>query len=335
MPTDTEELRVAWSALAGQMVEDGWMTISLGGAGPRFRAGIHYPDGTETLLVGFNGCALPKRSDLPVGQGFVVSAIPEAAGSGFSEWIGVTRQPNAPDDMFTQMAADIVGSIVSHSNQSESWLLGLLLARIRAWQDFMRPPRAGILSAEAEIGLVGELSMLSELIRQGGDIASVVDAWQGPSGSLQDFLFAMHGIEVKSTLSANGFPAAISSVEQLDSALGRAVFLAAVRLCIQQNGLTLPALVAGVREQLSGDAIALGKFELQLLQVGYLDAAADEYLRSFAVVEMRIFPVDDSFPKLVRSRLDPVIRAAEYVLDLDLVSASPITPADLPFHGVI
>ncbi|MBD8699012.1 PD-(D/E)XK motif protein [Sphingomonas sp. CFBP 13714] len=334
VPTDTEELRLAWSALAGQDVADGWVTIPLGGAGPRFRAGIHYPGGYETLLVGFSGITMPKRADLPAGRGFTVSAVPEAAGSSFTQWIGVSRQPNAPDDMFTQMAADIVGSLAVHAGRAESWLFGLLLARIRAWQDFMRSPRAGILSAEAELGLAGELIMIEALVAAGADAGSVVDAWQGPARSLQDFLFAVHGLEVKTSLSVNGFPASISSLEQLDAALGRVVLLAAVRLCIQQTGRKLPEIVAECRALLDAHTVSINAFELQLLNAGYFDSVSAEYVRAFEVVDIRIFPVDDLFPGLMRSLTKPEIRSAEYVLDLDLVSVPSITVADLTSHGV-
>lgn len=334
MPTDTDELRLAWSALAGQSDGEGWMTIPLGGAGPRFRAGIRYPSGYETLLVGFSGIAMPKRADLPAGRGFTVSGVPEAEGNGFTQWIGVSRQPNAPDDMFTQMAADIVGSLASHAGRAESWLFGLLLARIRAWQDFMRPPRAGILSAEAELGLAGELTMFEMLIGAGADVGSVVDAWQGPAKSLQDFLFPVHGLEVKTSLSVNGFPASISSLEQLDAAQGRVVLLAAVRLCIQQTGRTLPEIVTHCRALLTTHTVSLNAFELQLLNAGYFDSASAEYARTFALVDIRVFPVDDAFPGLMRSLMRPEIRSAEYVLDLDLINVPAITVADLSSHGV-
>ena len=332
--TDTEELRLAWTALAGQDVADGWMTIPLGGAGPRFRAGIHYPGGYETLLVGFSGITTPKRADLPAGRGFTVSAVPEAAGNGFTQWIGVSRQPNAPDDMFTQMAADIVGSLAAHAGRAESWLFGLLLARIRAWQEFMRLPRAGILSPEAELGLAGELIMLEALVGAGADAGSVVDAWQGPARSLQDFLFAVHGLEVKTSLSVNGFPASINSLEQLDGAQGRVVLLAAVRLCIQQTGRTLPEIVTCCRALLLLLTVSHNAFELQLLNAGYFDSVSAEYLRTFDLVDIRIFPIDDAFPGILRSLTRPEIRSAEYVLDLDLVSLPSITVADLTSHGV-
>lgn len=333
--TDAGELRLAWSALAGQGTSDGWMTIALGRAGLRFRAGVVWPGGHETLLVGFNGIAQPRKADLPEGGGFLVQTVPEASGNGFDRWIGVTRQAGAPLDLFEQMAADIISSLSGHPDRGEVWLLGLLLARIRAWQDFMRRPRNGVLAPEAELGLAGELVVLEGLLAAGVEPRRAVDAWQGPSGGLQDFLADVHGLEVKTTLSVNGFPARISSLEQLDDSQGRPVLLAGVRLCLQAGGRTLPDIVEALRAQLAPVAPAQSTLELQLLKAGFFDVFAPDYVRRFDLVDIRVFAVDDAFPRLARSEVRPEIRAAEYEIDLDLVT-TPATTLDhaLSAHGV-
>ncbi|WP_374275841.1 PD-(D/E)XK motif protein [Brevundimonas sp.] len=332
--TDTGELRLAWSALAGQDAGDGWRTISLG-SGARFRAGIVNPGSHQTLLVGFNDITPPRRADLPEGGGFVVRPVDEAAGNGFTHWMGVTRQAGAPEDLFTQMTADIIASIGEHPERSEVWLLTLMLARIRAWQDFMRRPRTGVLTPEAELGLAGELAVLEGIIAAGTDPVRAVDAWQGPSGSLHDFLADTYGLEVKSTLSVNGFPARISSLEQLDESQGRAVLLAAVRFCLQADGRTLTEIVAALRTAVADFPQARSALDLQLLRAGWFDAVAAEYVRRFALVNIRLFPVGEDFPRLARATVRPEIRAAEYELDLDLVGLPAVPLADaLAAHGV-
>jgi len=332
--TDTEELRLAWAALAGQDVSDGWRTINLG-SGPRFRAGVVHPGGHQTLLVGFDGITPPRKADLPEGGGFLVQLVPEAAGNSFSHWFGVTRQAGAAEDLFVQMTADIIASIREHQGRSELWLFTLMLARIRAWQDFMRRPRTGVLLPESELGLAGELVVLEGLLDAGVAPVQAVDAWQGPSGGLQDFLTDRYGLEVKTTLSVNGFPARISSLEQLDETQGRLVLLAAVRLCLQADGRTLPEIVVSLRARLADAAVAQSVMELQLLKGGYLDTVAAEYVRRFDLVNIRVFPVEEDFPRLARSMIRTEVRAAEYELDLDLVT-TPAVPlaAALTAYGV-
>jgi hypothetical protein len=146
----------------------------------------------------------------------------------------------------------------------------------------------------------------------------------------------MHGLEIKASLAAGAFPARISSLEQLDDAHGRVILLAAVRLCIQAEGRTLSAIIAALRSRIaSAPGSTSGLFDMRLLQAGYFDAVADDYVRPFGLVDIRVFEMDDRFPRLVRSTVRPEIRSAEYELDLDLVAApSESLPAALLRHGV-
>lgn len=323
MLTDTEELELAWRALGGQDRETGRVTVPLGAGSGRFRAGIAYPSGEETLLVGFNLDPMPRKADLPEASGFRVETSSEAFDPQWSRWLGLTRQEGAGKDLFAQMAADVVSAVMSAGDRSDAALLAVMLSRVKAWQEFMRRPRSGVLSPEEEAGLFGELVVLQRLVEHGGAVAPVIDAWVGPARGLQDFQSATLGLEVKSTLSVAGFPARISSLEQLDPLAGRPVLLAAVRLCLKEDGLSLPGLVEEVRTLASGQPRAAGALERLLMLAGYHDEAAASYVRRFGCVEIRVFDVDADFPRLVRSEMRPEIRAATYDIDIDLVKAAP------------
>ncbi|WP_421445062.1 PD-(D/E)XK motif protein [Agrobacterium tumefaciens] len=327
MLTDTDELETAWRALAGQTADKGWLTVALGHSSPRFRGGIVFPEGGETLLVGFNVGSELRKADLPEGTGFRVEISKESFSAGFSTWLCLTRQSGAGRDLFVQMAADIVSALSRATTQSDSWLLTLMLARIRAWQEFMRKPRADLLRPEEELGLFGELTFMREAIAGGAAVADVVHAWNGPSRSLQDFQTAVIGVEVKATLSANSFSAHISSLEQLDGMRERAVLLAAIRFSLQDEGQTLPELVVVVR-QLAADRGLLSTLNRTLMLSGFVDEASELYKRRFVPLDIRVFEVNETFPALVRSRTSPEIRAAEYEIDLDLVACVPLTLGD-------
>ena len=75
------------------------------------------------------------------------------------------------------------------------------------------------LSQEAEVGLFGEMVVLKALLEAGVPVEVVLNAWQGPLDGLHDFLIGSGAIEVKTTLSTNGFPATVNSLEQLDESL--------------------------------------------------------------------------------------------------------------------
>jgi len=298
--------------------------VALGNSNPRFRGGIVFPEEGETLAVGFNLDAPRAGLDLPEGAGFRVEIAGESPAPGFSTWLCLVRHAGGSRDLFSQMAADVVAALSTAQTSSESWLLSLMLARIRAWQDFMRKPKADHLSPEEELGLIGELSFLLKALDSGASRERMVHSWVGPYGGLQDFQSETLGIEVKSTTSVTGFPARISSLEQLDGLAKRAILLAALRFSQQLSGHTLPELVGKLRNRIvPGHALAL-VFERGLLLAGYDDTAADNYTRRLLLTDLHVFEVDAGFPCLRRSTVSPAIRAAIYDIDLDLANGAMV-----------
>jgi hypothetical protein len=221
------------------------------------------------------------------------------------------------------MAADVAGIISNAGAAPEQALLTLTLNRIRAWQEFMSRPRSGRLTAEEELGLVGELFVLLRLVSAGFPPPSVLKAWEGPARGIHDFRTPNAAIEVKATLAATGFPAQISSLEQLDQSDCKRILLTAVRLCLHGDGKTLPTLVLDVRNTIRPAIGALAQFERALLLSGYLDDEADHYTRKFAMVDIRTFEISNKFPCLTRSNTSPEIRSAKYEIDIDLVKEQP------------
>lgn len=323
MLTEAEELEIAWRALSGQSHPTGRFTLPVGSAGTRIRAGVLYPAEMETLLVGFDLQDLPSGDALPEGCGFRIERTTDNYDPAWAGWLCLTRQDSAGRDMFALMAADIVSSVAAAANRPDTAVLITMLSRIRAWQDFMRDPGRGRLSQEEEVGLFGELTVLHNLVSHGGNVAGVVDSWVGPARGLQDFQGDNFALEVKSTISPVGFPARISSLDQLDPAAGRAVMLAAVRLDANGNGTTLPVLVERTRDLAAQMPRTSGALERMLMLAGYNDGAAASYTRKFECVEIKIFDADENFPRLIRSEMRPEIRDASYEIDLDLLKTEP------------
>jgi hypothetical protein len=132
---------------------------------------------------------------------------------------------------------------------------------------------------------------------------------------------------VKTTLSVGGFPATISSLEQLDDSVRQPLFLAAIRLHLDAEGATLPGMADVIREMLSSDPAALELFDVRLMQAGLLRTMAQRYSRCFSHLSTVMLPVRDDFPRLTRANVDPAIRRARYEIDLALVSVQGV---DLP-----
>jgi hypothetical protein len=322
---DAESLRQAWRALAGNGGREGWRTIPIELSAPcRLLAGRHCPGNEEAILVGFRGVKLPPDAHLPQGHGFsVAKPVGDTLGK-LHAWVALSRNPAGSLDLFAMMAADVVRLLDGCGNVGGERLFPLFLSRIRAWQDFMERGRDGVLSQEAEVGLVGEMIVLKALLVAGVSARVALNAWQGPLDGLQDFLIGSGAIEVKTTLSANGFPATVNSLEQLDEALKQPLFVAAVRLTLGDGGRTLPEFASEVGNLLRSEPVACGTFESRLVQAGYLQALADRYVRRFSHFGTAILPVEGDFPRLTRLNVGSAIRRARYEIDLDLAGANDV-----------
>lgn len=173
------------------------------------------------------------------------------------------------------------------------------------------------LSPEAEIGLVGELTVLSAIIGAGVPPALAVGSWVGPLNGLQDFELGTGALEVKTTLSATGFPAKVGSLDQLDDRLRQPLFVVGIRLQQLENGRTLPNFVEVLHQVFEGDGEAQGLFADRLLAAGYLDLHADRYSRKFEQVGLRVLAVAGDFPRLTSGTVPVGILKAIYEFDLE------------------
>jgi hypothetical protein len=323
--TDAESLRQAWRALSCNGGGEGWRTIPIELDAPcRLLAGRHCPGDEEAIIVGFRGVRLPPDSHLPQGHGFGVAKPSGEALGGSHAWLALSRKVAGGIDLFAMMAGDVVRLLEGCAGVGEERLFQLFLSRIRAWQDFMERGRDGVLGQEAEVGLFGEMVVLKSLIDGGVPATVALDAWQGPLDGLQDFLVGSGAIEVKTTLSANGFPATVNSLEQLDETLRQPLYVAGVRLTLGDRGMTLPEFADSIRTSLGDQPTALGMFESRLVQAGYLQALADKYVRRFSHCRTAVLPVEGEFPRLTRMTVGAGVRKARYEVDLDLSGADDV-----------
>lgn len=320
-----EELLAAWRALAGNPGAEGWSTIPVAHGGPcRLLAGRRFPGNEEALLVGFASVWVPPADQLPQGHGFLVSRAAFGEDGSNHIWIALCRQSAGSLDLFAMMADDVVSTLEGFRDADDERLFHIFLARIRAWQDFMRRGGNCVLGAEAEVGLFGELELLRDLVLAGLPATVAVEAWQGPLDGVQDFALGTGAIEVKSTVSPNSFPATVGSLDQLDDSLTRPLFLAGVRLTLTATGRTLPEQVCELRDLIREELAALGSFDSRLLHAGFLEAAAEHYTRRFSRAGGKVLQVSDDFPRLTRANVAIEIRRANYEIDLDLVTTRDV-----------
>ena len=323
LQSDEADLVAAWRALAGQRAAPGWSSIPVGPPAGRFRAGVMHPGNAEALLVGFGQIRRPSLAQLPKGRGFAVTALEPGTDAARPYWLVLCREAAGSRELFARMAVDVVRAVSAADEAEEAAVFQLFLSRIRAWQNFMQRPDDGLLDRESQIGLIGELITLEEILNHLPDPVAVVDAWQGPLDGVQDFALGHGAIEVKATTSPTGFPAKISSLEQLDQTVRSPVILAAIRLNTLAAGLTLPGWIDRLRARL-GVGPSRAPFENRLLQAGYSDGNQDAYTVAFGSGGAHLMVLDEAFPCLVRSTVPAAILRATYEIDLDQTSAQVI-----------
>lgn len=316
---EDDELTAAWRALEGADATPGWRTIPVAlGSAFTTLAARRFPENEEALLVAFDSSRSVGPRALPQGMGFQVTEL-HGIGGRDCLWIGLSRHSAGKRDLFARMVRDVVSTLGELPASSTLSGLECFLARIRAWQDFMRNNERGLLDREEELGLFGELLVLEAILDAGLNPTTALLSWRGPAGGLHDFAFQGGAIEVKSTSAADGFAARIGSLDQLDDREVAPLFLTGIRLRADPAGETLPRRIGRVRERLASSPEARILFDSALLHVGYLDTQEGLFTHAFSHASTRVLPVLGDFPRLTRATVPSQVRSARYELDLDLI----------------
>lgn len=184
------------------------------------------------------------------------------------------------------------------------------------------------LSEEQQIGLVGELLLVSNLLDE-HDEADVVEWWLGPLAEQHDFAFPTLDAEVKTTL-ADARRHRISGVGQLEPNPGRDLWLVSIQITRAggADGFSLTGLVSKLKERL---VVARDRFIQHLTRVGWHDDAADLYYARYLLRSTpQAYLVDEDFPAVTSGRLRASVPHAELVSDLvyrvDLTTRTPADP---------
>jgi len=292
-----DEIQLAWNSIQTAQGTSGWNTVAVLPNHPgRFRAGRNFPNQCEALLAGFRKSEISRNEKLPEGLGFHVTRV-NSEQDGLV-WLALTRSPNGNLELFSTMVSDVLQAVLATGTGDHSRELRAFLGRIRAWQEFMRKG-AVPLSAENEVGLVGEL------------------AWRGPLDGLRDFELGFGAIEVKTTIASAGMVAKIGSLEQLDDTNCKPIFLGAVKYALTESGQTLPEKISAIRTRLESHPITLSEFDDRVLAAGYMTAHAYQYHRRFSLRELAMLEVGENFPRLMHGNVTPGVISARYEINIE------------------
>jgi hypothetical protein len=183
---------------------------------------------------------------------------------------------------------------------------------LRAWRQLFSEAEG--LSEDQELGLLGELWFLRELVRVHGP--AIIHSWTGPRREAHDFRIRSSEFEVKSSRT-DDHTHTISGLSQLVASVGCVLHVASIAYALAGPGAgeTLIDAVAETRS-LFVDTAQQDDLE-HLLKLVYRDPDADLYrtrwqLRGFP----RLVRVDAAFPRLTPALLDGLGPMRERIVDV-------------------
>jgi hypothetical protein len=207
-------------------------------------------------------------------------------------------------------------------------------AALEAFREVLAAVRG--LSEEAEIGLFGELLLLSHLL-QTIDPAAAIAAWRGPSAEEHDFGLHALDLEVKTTTSESRLHW-VNSLTQLKPTPGRPLFLGSLQLTAAGAGGHALIDIVARTEARTPEALREA-LRIKLSDVGWREDGASADARRFRFrTRPQFYLVASDFPsltpeKIAAADLSPSIVQVRYMIDLSNVPPASPAPAPLAAFG--
>ena len=222
---------------------------------------------------------------------------------------------------FRIFCEDCVDNVKSQSTNETDTILKALESVVNKWVELFGDNKKKKLSKSAEIGLVGELLIMKQVMMTAISPTDSVLSWTGPKRHEQDFSFNSNLIEVKCQLASKDKAFVISSLEQLDDISGQ-IFITHIgvspTLVNSIGSFSLPSLVDEIINSFAGDKYTIETFLGYLELVGYQhngDVIFDNYVENF----MNVFKLTDNFPKLTRNNVHKAIEKCSYRINASML----------------
>jgi hypothetical protein len=219
------------------------------------------------------------------------------------------------EEMFLLLCQDIIEA--TRESLSEQELVKEIVARTWMWHRFLQKGTTGLLTADEQRGLMGELIALEQLSMPVLGQGKAVEGWTGPVGTARDFEYGSTCLEVKSKRAPSLPFVKINSEFQLDESGLDSLFLLVVDVTAtsDSSGQTLNLMVDRLHRSLEFDGETLELFYERLTAAGYL-SVHDYSEWQWSVGDIRFFEVTDAFPSVRHSKLPAGISSVEYQLSV-------------------
>ncbi|WP_422072027.1 PD-(D/E)XK motif protein [Tranquillimonas rosea] len=242
---------------------------------------------------------------------------------------------NADDaDIFTRFTDDIVETVAAA--RDEVTAVQSFVGRTWKWHALLKGGRKPTLSREVQLGLIGELWTLLNIVAPSRGLDTAVMGWRGSQRAPKDFELPDLCIECKARGAASRNKVRITSEHQLDDVSGHQLLLLVHTFSStgekDVGALDLHEIVGQVRSAITSDAPHASKsFEAALEDAGHDDTHEYELIvlhRAFDAYQVR-----DGFPRIVPGAFPdgPV----EVAYDLPLVDISAFHMSERDFNDLL
>ena len=222
-------------------------------------------------------------------------------------------------DIFTALCANLMEATRRIALKEQAKAVGIVLTRLRRWQQMLEKRRSDLLSEPVRTGLFGELLFLRDVLGLRMIAADSLKCWRGPFGEEQDFAVGPVLVEIKTQRVTSDRRLRISSPDQLYSRSGNIV------LCHQTlhtearngDGDSLNALARQVISDMeTADPVAGDCVRSILIDFGYEDRP--EYDEPVCVLNRRdYYIVGRSFPRVTPEMIPAGVVDLSYSIEVE------------------
>lgn len=280
------------------------------------------------LLVRINKKDTAVFEQLPEFRGFELIMLKFPDEEPDKIMLSLTLMDKTFSEFFSILCEDLV--FVTSKEPDPKRMVELFRERLLQWKQFLDVNGNQGLSAEAQRGLYGELRFLRDILFEHLGISRAISCWQGPLHKNQDFQVSGTGIEVKTSIAKQHQKMHIANELQLDDKDLDALYVYFISLKETfGNGETLPGIVDNIRKIIEMKNEPSSEFETLIFKAGYLDKHRSKYNKTgYHDRDIRIFLVNEKFPRIIERDLKPGIGDVHYTIDLAICRKFQITNDD-------
>ena len=257
---------------------------------------------------------------LKEGHNFNFANLPKAKGWNFTNSnTKITMNVNEEKykDFFIKLINLILTKIFLENltgEKSVNCFLENLISAKNFFEDDNMPRK---LAKESQIGLYGEVYVLSKILTKKLTNEIAISSWTGPSKK-HDFTTQNQLIETKTTVTSSK-KINTSSTNQIAPVFDKRLDLIFLQMKKNNTGFSLSEIIDEYINKLRDESEILhNDFLLKLTQCNYLDIHKDEYVEKYSIDKVNYYKITENFPYIKKVEVPSEISDLSITYKIDL-----------------